>query len=264
MPPTVLQQIIDSTRETVLQRSSSTPIGELKASVRDLPPPRPFLHPPFDGTALIAEIKRASPSKGLIRPDLSPREIAHTYCKSGASAVSVLTEERFFLGHPSYIQEVRTACPLPILRKDFILDPWQVYETRALGADAMLLIATMLDPALLSDLLGLASELQLECLVEVHSPDDLAKFPSSVRVVGVNSRDLHSFTTDLAVAERLIPEVIAHGQSGRIAVAESGIFTRRDVERVRAAGASAVLVGEALMREADIAGKIAELLGKGR
>lgn len=264
MSRTVLQQIIESTRETVRQRSAAAPASELRARIEDLPPTRPFLQPPFDGIALIAEIKRASPSKGIIRPELSPAEVARVYWQAGAAAVSVLTEERFFLGHPSFVEQVRCACPLPVLRKDFIVDPWQMYETRAIGADAVLLIAAVLDEPLLRDLFGLANELDLECLVEVHSPDDLAKVPSDARVVGVNARDLHTFRTDLGVAVRMIPAVVASGRPDRIAVAESGIFSRSDVERVAAVGASAVLVGEALMREDDIAGKVAELLGRGR
>jgi len=263
MTRTALQQIIESTRDTVRRRSSLASTSELKARIKDLPPPRPFLQPPIHDIALIAEIKRASPSKGPIRPELSPAEVARTYWQAGAAAVSVLTEERFFLGHPSFIHDVRGACPLPVLRKDFIVDPWQMYETRAIEADAVLLIATVLDSPLLRDLLDLADELKLECLVEVHTLEDLAKVPPDVRVVGVNARDLHTFATDLGVAERLIPEVIASGRPGRIAVAESGIFTRSDVERVRAAGASAVLVGEALMRANDIAAKVGELLGRG-
>jgi indole-3-glycerol phosphate synthase len=261
---TVVDAILAKKRDDVKRLSAATPLGELRALAADMPPTRPFLATKNNGISLIAEIKRASPSKGPIRPELSPAEIAKTYHSAGAAAVSVLTEEHFFLGRPEFIAEVHSASPLPVLRKDFVFSEWQIYETRVLKADAVLLIAAILNKNQLEDLFDCAIALGLECLIEIHSEDDLEKVPPKARVVGVNNRDLRTFHTDLAVAERMVPLIRSCGPDNRVVVAESGIFCRKDVERMQAAGADAILVGEALMREHDISAKIAELLGRAK
>lgn len=260
---TVVDRIVWDKLAGLPDLKARSPLEELRSAVRSMPPTRPLGRALCSTRqpALIAEIKRASPSRGIIRPELSPAQVARLYHAGGASAVSVLTEERYFLGNPEYVAEARAACPLPILRKDFVVDPWQVYETRAMGADAVLLIAAILEASLLNDLMGLALSIRLECLIEVHNEADLEKVPPTAELVGVNSRDLRTFHTDLAVAERMLPLVRAHGGPRRIAVAESGVFTRADAERVWRAGAHAVLVGEAIMREGDVEAKVRELVG---
>lgn len=258
----VVKAILDQKQKDVERLSAVTPLRELRAVATDLPQTRPFLAAKSGDISLIGEIKRASPSKGVIRSKLLPAEIAKIYHNAGAAAISVITEEHFFWGNPGFIAEVRAATPLPVLRKDFIFCEWQIYETRTLTADAVLLIASILTKSQLEDLIGLARAVGLECLVEVHSEKDLDKVPKDTRIVGVNNRDLETFRTDLAVAERMIPLIRSRGRSDRIVVAESGIFCRKDVERMQTAGADAILVGEALMRERDIPAKIAELLGR--
>lgn len=234
-----------------------SPAAALRPGVRKLSPGRGGVGAPATGrVALIAEIKKASPSRGAIRPDLDPVETARLYAANGAAAISVLTERDFFHGDPSYLRAVREAVSLPLLRKDFLVDPDQVFESRALGADAILLIAAILSDGELETLLGLAGDLGLGCLVEVHDEAELARaLAAGARLIGINNRDLSTFRTDLEVTRRL---------AGRVppectVVAESGIFTREDVERVGAWGAHAVLVGEALVREADVGAKVREL-----
>ncbi len=210
---------------------------------------------------MIAEVKRSSPSKGLIREDFDPVEIAGLYAKNGASAVSVLTERKFFEGRPAYVPQIRKAVNLPLLRKDFIIDAYQVSETRVLGADALLLIARLLEAGELLEFIGFASELGLAALVEVHDESDVEKALSAgARVVGINNRDLETFRTDLEVSTRLarlVPE-------GVTIVSESGINSRQDIERLMEAGIHSFLVGESLMREPDIGKKLRELLGQDR
>ncbi|NPV53282.1 MAG: indole-3-glycerol phosphate synthase TrpC [Firmicutes bacterium] len=214
--------------------------------------------PPDDGRVhIIAEIKRASPSKGMIRPDLDPVEIARLYQAHGASAVSVLTETRYFLGDPGYIARVREAVGLPVLRKDFIVDPYQVFESKLLGADAILLIARLVGRDL-EAFVTLAHEIGLECLVEVHSRDELlAALDTPARVIGINNRDLETFSVDLAVTFELAPLV----PGDRVVVSESGIWTSEHVEMVARSGVSAILVGESLMRAPDVGEKLRSLKG---
>jgi indole-3-glycerol phosphate synthase len=220
------------------------------------------------GVALIAEVKRASPSKGVLRPDLDPVELAVTYAAGGASAISVLTDERFFQGRLEHLTHIRAQVashpaddhqpqPLPLLRKDFIVHAYQVYEARAAGADALLLIAAVLSDAELEGLLSLTHALGMAALVEVHNEQELRRvLRLAPRLIGVNNRDLTDFSVDLNVCLRLRPLI----PPGVCMVAESGIHTRADVARLAAAGVDAMLVGEALVTASDIGAKIRELL----
>jgi len=223
--------------------------------------------PPDRTVHLIAEIKKASPSAGVIREDFDPPSIARAYAQAGASALSVLTDEQYFQGRLEYLAQVKQAVSLPILRKDFILDPYQVYESRAAGADAILLIAACLLPAELMDLIILASRLSLTCLIEVHDADELLRVRSLVGfpqggyvLLGINNRDLTTFDVDIGTTLRLAELV----EDRRILVSESGIHTRADVGRLAAAGIRSVLVGESLMRSPDVSAKVAQLLGPAR
>jgi indole-3-glycerol phosphate synthase len=209
--------------------------------------------------AVIAEIKKASPSRGVIRSDFDPVSIACGYAVHGAAAISVLTEERFFQGHLDHLAAIRDAVDVPLLRKDFLFDPYQIYEARAFGADAALLIVAILPDDTLRALLSLAEELQLAALVEVHDRAELERALSGgARLLGVNNRDLRTFRTTLATTEALLPAVPADV----LVVAESGIESRADIERLEAAGVHAFLVGETLMRAADPGAKLAELLAE--
>jgi indole-3-glycerol phosphate synthase len=209
-----------------------------------------------EGVALIAEVKKASPSAGLIRQDFDPVHIARAYERGGAACISVLTDERFFQGSLAHLRLVRSAVDLPLLRKDFILDPVQVLEARALGADAYLLIAAALAEGELGKLLAAGRELGMDALVEVHDEGDLGvALEAGADLIGINNRDLRTFQVGLDVTERLAPLVPA----GVVVVAESGIRTCADVRRLKACGIRAVLVGEALMRAADIEAATREL-----
>jgi indole-3-glycerol phosphate synthase len=216
-----------------------------------------------DGVALIAEVKKASPSAGLIVKDFDPIRIARDYEGAGASALSVLTDEKFFQGRIEYLQLIRDAVKLPLLRKDFIIDELQIYEAVARGADAILLIVAILDDAQLKGFRELASQLRLAALVEVHDEPELDRaLASGAEIIGVNNRDLRDFSVNLTTTEKLVAKM-KRGMCGKhTLVAESGIHARADVERVAMAGANAILVGESLMRSGDIAGKVKELLGK--
>ncbi|GMU20443.1 MAG: indole-3-glycerol phosphate synthase [Phycisphaerae bacterium] len=263
----ILDQIVETKRGELRAAMARRPLADLKAAVRDLPPPRGFYAaiaaPPQRGIHLIAEIKRRSPSAGLIRPDFDPVRIASIYHGAGASCLSVLTDETYFDGRLEYVDQVRSAVPLPVLRKDFIIDAYQVYEARAAGADAVLLIGEVLPASRLKELLDLAFELGLTSLIEVHEPETLdelravVRFPNDKRsLLGVNNRNLKIQRTDLATFEKLSARV-----AGTLLVAESGIRTPADVQRMIAAGARALLVGESLMRSPDIAAAIEVLLG---
>lgn len=258
----ILERIVEAKREEMSLCRSRLPLRELRGRIAGIPPVRDFLGAvQREGAVvnLIAEIKRASPSRGLIRPDFNPRKIARIYEEAGAQAISVLTDEGFFRGHPEHLRHVRQVTRLPLLRKDFIIDDYQIYQSRLLGADAVLLIAALLEQSRLVDYLGLAGELGLAALVEVHTPDELYRvLETGAPLVGINNRDLHTFKTDLEVTFKLLPLV----PEGTVVVSESGIHTQMDVARLARAGVDAVLVGEALMRARDIGAAVAELMGR--
>ncbi|MDT3700065.1 MAG: indole-3-glycerol phosphate synthase TrpC [Thermincola sp.] len=210
--------------------------------------------------SLIAEIKKASPSKGLIRPDFNPREIAEIYTDAGASAISVLTDKEFFQGDPEYLKQAREVSALPLLRKEFVIDEYQVFEAKLLGAKAILLIMAILTDTQVSRFCDVAAGLGLECLVEIHTAEELERALNlGINIIGINNRDLHTFKTDLNTTFRLREMIQV---SNVVIVSESGINTRADVLRLQENGIDAMLVGEALMREKDITGKIYQLLGK--
>jgi indole-3-glycerol phosphate synthase len=251
--------IAHSTRE-LLTRKRSHPVEVLKHLAAGKPPPLDFAAAlRGERLRLIAEFKTASPSKGIINAGARPEEIVSTYASSGAAAISVLTETGFFNGSLDHLLAARRALgekQLPLLRKDFIFDAYQVYEARAYGADALLLIAAILTAKKLRDLLELSHQLGMTCLVEVHDPAEVATaLVSGARVIGINNRDLSTFKINLATTEELIPMI----PDDRIVVAESGLRERRDVAKMRELGADAVLIGETLMTAPDIAARIREL-----
>ena len=210
------------------------------------------------GVALIAEVKKASPSAGVICPNFDPIRIARAYEQAGASAISVLTDREFFQGDISYLEIIRAAVKLPLLRKDFIIEELQIHEAAACGADAVLLIAAILDDKQLREFRAIAEHLHMAALVEVHDEAELDRaLAAGTQLVGINNRDLATFAVSLATTEKLAAKI----PKERVVVAESGIHTRADVERVARAGAKAVLVGESLMRSGNIASKVKELLG---
>jgi indole-3-glycerol phosphate synthase len=218
---------------------------------------------PDNRVALIAEVKKASPSAGVIQKDFDAIRIARDYEDGGASALSVLTDEKFFQGRIEYLQQIRDAVKLPLLRKDFIVNELQIYESAARSADAILLIVAILDDEQLKDFRELAAQLHLASLVEVHDEAELDRAVSSgAGIIGVNNRDLRDFSVSLATTEELVGKLRRGMCSKHTIVAESGIHTRSDVERVAKAGVNAVLVGESLMRSGDIQSKVRELMGR--
>lgn len=258
---TRLGEIVERTRASLEERKRRTPIAVLERMAQDRPAALDLaLALSRRGVALIAEVKRASPSRGLIRDGFDVVVQARTYAANGAAAISVLTEETFFRGSLADLAAVAGGLGVerpPLLRKDFIVDPYQVVESRAHGADSLLLIAAILPPSLLRELLDLSHGMGMRCLVEVHDEVELdTALRSDARIIGINNRDLRTFEVDLAVFERLRPLIPA----GRLVVAESGIRERSDVERLARCGVDAVLVGEALMRSPDAGAKVRELL----
>ncbi len=249
----VLQRILARKREEVAERQARMPLAELRARMAEAPPPRGFADAIATKIAIgqagvIAEVKKASPSQGVIRADFDPADIARSYASAGAACLSVLTDVDFFQGSDAYLQQARAACALPVLRKDFIVDAWQLYEARALGADCVLLIAAALDDAQLSEFAFLASELGMDALIEVHDLDELERaLPVPARLLGINNRNLRSFEVSLDTTLALKDAVPAD----RVLVTESGIKTRADVARMRTAGVHAFLVGETFMRQPD-------------
>jgi len=266
-PRNILEKIVwEKDREVAIARERM-PLEQLKAKVAALPPARDFLAA-LRGAAIkpavIAEVKKASPSKGVIREDFDPVAIAKAYASGGASCLSVLTDKSFFQGGFDVLVEVRDAVDLPLLCKDFILTPYQLYQARAAGADAALLIAAILTDQDLAYLNKVAKALGLTVLVEVHDAEELERvlnlggFP----LIGINNRDLTSFETDLATTERLMEQFASRlVEQGALVVSESGLFLRSDLDRVQTAGAGAVLVGEALMRQADVEAGLRSLIG---
>ncbi len=255
----ILAKILEWKRQEVAAARSRVSLSELRTQVADLPPTRPFRQAlQAGGTRIITEIKKASPSAGIIREDFDPVAIARTYEGHGAAAISVLTDHKFFQGELAFLGAVREQVALPLLRKDFVIDAYQLYEARVHGADAALLIAAALDVPVLTELASLSLELDLEPLVEVHTAAELEKaLESSCRLLGINNRDLHTFHTDVATTIDLLP----HVPDDYVVVSESGLEDRETITRLEAYGVAAFLIGESLMREPHIGRKLDELRG---
>ena len=259
----ILAHICAETREDVARRKAEQSLQEIRARAEAKDKPRGFARALMDAaargrTGLIAEIKKASPSAGLIRKNFNPADLAQDYRAGGAVCLSVLTNEPYFQGSIAHLQEARRFVGLPVLRKDFILDCWQVYESRAAGADAILLIMAALEDDKARDLEELALALDMDVLVEVHDEAELERAMGlQARLVGINNRDLKTMTTSLEVSERIAPQVSPE----RFVVAESGIKTPADIERLKKAGIQGVLVGESLMRQTDVTQATRDLLG---
>ncbi len=257
----ILDQIVADNKQELGAKKRSLPLVELQKLALKQTPPLDFAAAlRGDRIRLIAEVKKASPSKGVICPDFDPVAIACTYASNGASAISVLTEPRYFQGSLNYLKDIKNALGenrLPLLRKDFIFDPYQVYEARACGADGILLIVAILTPEKLAALLKLSHELGMGCLVEVHNEAELeTAINSGAGAIGINNRDLSTFAVDITTTGHLRPLIPA----GRIVVSESGIKDRNDMEKMRRWGVDAVLIGESLMSATDIGAKMKELL----
>jgi indole-3-glycerol phosphate synthase len=261
--PDILKKILARKAEEIWARSERVPMGELAERIQGMPPPRPFvdsLRARIDkGEAgVIAEIKRASPSRGLLRENFEPAAIAREYEIGGAAAVSVLTDEDFFQGADAHLQSARAACALPVLRKDFTIDAYQVYEARSLGADCILLVVAALGDASINELAGLAAHLDMDVLVEVHDGDELERvLHLDHLMLGINSRDLRTFETNLDT----VVDLLASIPDDRLVIAESGINTPQDVERLRERGVHGFLVGEAFMRAEHPGERLAALFG---
>jgi len=259
--PDILKRILARKRQEVDERNHKISLQDLERRVAAADAPRGFvscLEKKISAghAAVIAEIKKASPSRGILRDDFDPGDIAGSYEKGGAACLSVLTDIDFFKGADEYLQQARASCALPVLRKDFIIDPYQVYEARVLGADCILLIVAALGDSMLRELSQLASQLGMDVLVEVHDRQELDRaLEVPGRLVGINNRDLRSFETSLDVTLGMLGHIPAE----RIVVTESGIHTRADVAVMRSHGVDAFLVGEAFMTAADPGAKLAEL-----
>lgn len=259
---TILEKIVATKRAEIEKAKAVRPAGQLRAALADSRLVRDFFSPLAVGGSikLIAEVKKASPSAGLIRADFDPVQIAMTYQEHGASCISVLTDESYFQGRLEYLTQIRGAVDLPLLRKDFVLDEYQILEARVAGADAVLLIAECLDDCQLRKLYNAVCDLGMTPLVELYEPENLQRvFDVGATLIGVNNRNLHTFEVDLNHAIRLRERV----PDECVLVAESGIRTHEDVRRLEAAGVDAMLVGESLMREPDIGEAVNRLLGRG-
>lgn len=259
--PDILLRILERKREEITERRGMISIDKLKQQAATQPATRGFVNALLNQLAtgkpaVIAEIKKASPSKGIIRPDFDPVEIAKSYAKAGATCLSVLTDIDFFLGFDAYLVDARNACELPVIRKDFIIDPYQVYEARVIGADCILLIVACLDDDKLHELNTLAHELGMDVLVEVHDEQELERalqLPN--KLIGINNRNLRTFETSLDTTLSMLEKIPAD----RLVVTESGIHTAEDVRLMRDNNVNAFLVGEAFMREDDPGVKLREL-----
>ncbi|BDW82708.1 indole-3-glycerol phosphate synthase [Erythrobacter sp. Dej080120_24] len=257
-----LEEICSAKREIVTARKAAMTLAELESAAATRTAPRGFeaaLRSRAEtGFALIAEVKKASPSKGLIRADFQPAQHARDYEAGGAACLSVLTDAPYFQGHEDYLVEARSACARPVLRKDFMVDPWQCLEARAIGADAILIIVAALEDTAMAEIEAAAREHGMDVLVEVHDEAELERAAKHLqsRLIGVNNRDLKTFTTSLAVTERLAPLA----PEGSLLVGESGINTHADLERLAKSGVRTFLVGESLMRADDVAAATRTLL----
>ena len=257
----ILEKIVEVKRREVECLKVEMPVSELEKRIEAQRPALNFAGALWgDSVRIIAEVKKASPSKGLLRPDFDPASLAITYADNGAAAISVLTNVDHFQGsieHLAAVHSVANPRSIPVLRKEFIFDPYQVYESRANGADAILLIVAMLTPECLAELLELAKMSWMQCLVEVHDEDELGiALDAGAEIVGINNRDLRTFVTDLAVTEQLAPRI----PPDKIVVSESGINNREHIQRIKSAGAHAALIGEALVTAPDVGAKLRELV----
>lgn len=252
----ILQQIVEHKRAEVAVLKATRPLRQRKYSDQGTGSFRKALAKP--GVSLIAEVKRASPTKGVFLPHFDPVQLARGFAGAGAAALSILTETKYFLGSMEYVKQIKEAVSIPVLRKDFIIDPYQIYETRELGADALLLITALLTEQQLQDYLALSRDLGLEALVEVHSREELATaVHCGAEIIGINNRNLKTFRTDIATTlswAHLVPETC-------LLVSESGIATAQQVRQLAEVGVQAILVGESLVTSADIEGKVRELAG---
>ncbi len=259
--PDILKKIVARKVEEIAERSSKVSIDELKAQLDAASPPRGFVEAirakiAAGKAGVISEIKKASPSKGVMRENFIPAEIAVSYEKGGAACLSVLTDIDFFQGSDEYLQQARAACSLPVIRKDFIIDPYQVYEARVMGADCILLIVSCLEDGQMKELAELATSLGMDVLVEVHDEEELQRsLPLNLPLVGINNRNLRTFDTSLDTTLRMLDQI----PEGRIVVTESGIHTPEDVKLMRENNVNAFLVGEAFMRAEEPGERLAEL-----
>ena len=258
----ILNQIVAKKRTELERRLWEEPLDVLKLRIDELPPPMNFSGCIWGpDVRLIAEIKKASPSRGLLSTNFDPLKLAKIYARYGAAAISVLTEVDHFQGSLEYLRKVAQEVHpqgIPVLRKDFLFDPYQVYESKAYGADAILLIVAMLKPPLLTQLLETARSLQLQCLVEVHSENELNEaLHAGAEIIGINHRDLRTFKTDTSLTQQLRPLI----PLGKVVVSESGITSRKEVDQLKRTGVNAVLIGEALITASDIPAKVRELAG---
>jgi indole-3-glycerol phosphate synthase len=256
-----LKEIIEKKKEKIILAKQESPEADLRVKLAYIPPTRPLIeaiNKPRQ-ISLIAEIKKQSPSRGIIRQDFNHNDIAKIYQDAGAQAISVLTEEDYFAGNINFINEIKALVNVPVLRKDFILEPYQILESRVFGADAILLIADLLTQETISELVTQASELGMDSLVEVHSEKELKKVLKlkAVSLIGINNRDLHTLEVDFKTTEKLFPLV----PKDKVVVVESGIKTCQDVLFLKILGVSAVLIGETFMAAQDIGKKVEEVMG---
>ena len=262
---TILKKILDRKSEEIKERRVQNSLADLELKIQDAGPCRGFTLALLDRInkkrpAVIAEIKKASPSKGIIRKDFDPAEIAASYAENGAACLSVLTDRDFFQGDESYLEQARAACKLPVIRKDFMIDPWQIAESRAIGADCILLIVAALSPQLLKELAEPARHYGMDILVEVHNLEELELALSlDARLIGINNRDLHTFKTNLDVTYNLLPNI----PEGVVVITESGIYAREDVDEMVSHGVYGFLVGESFMRATEPGEKLKELFFNG-
>lgn len=262
-PPDILKKILQRKNEEIAERRSVTELSSLKRQVSTADDPRGFIRAlrgkiEAGQAGVIAEIKKASPSRGVLRQDFRPAEIARSYADHGAACLSVLTDQDFFQGTEEYLREARAACRLPVIRKDFLIDPYQVYEARGMGADCILLIVAALDDSQLKDLAALAQDLGMDVLVEVHDADELERaLRLNLALVGINNRNLRTFEVSLSTTLDLLTSIPVDC----LVVTESGILAPDDVALMRGKGVNAFLVGEAFMKADDPGEKLAELFG---